>query len=86
MKVTSVEFRKTNGKSSIKYFANIRLDGILELRGFKVIDGRNGLFVAPPSEKALKPDADGNYQWYDTIRFNVQEDEGKEFKENFSAF
>lgn len=64
MQVTNIKIieSKMTG-SKLKAFVDITLDEQVVLKGFKVIDGINGLFCAPPSEQAK----DGKY--YDRIMF-----------------
>jgi len=62
---------KLNKKgSSLKAFANVVLDDKLLLKGVKVVQGKDGLFVAMPQQKG-KDD-----KWYESVTFLTKE--GKE--------
>ena len=60
----SAKIRKTfEGETNLRAFADVTVDGGLVLKGFKVMQNKEGeLFVAPPSEKSEKDD-----KYYDTI-------------------
>ena len=59
--VEVVRLNRLDGDGPIKAFCDIALFGSLILKGFKVVDGKNGTFVGMPSERGK----DG--QWYNTI-------------------
>lgn len=62
MEITNVKVYKiSNSKSNLKAFASINLDDELVVKNLKVVEGKNGLFTAFPSEKG----SDGNY--YDMV-------------------
>ncbi len=46
-----VEIRIADKPGNIKAFLKVETDDGLTIEGFKVMDGRNGLFVSPPSKK-----------------------------------
>jgi stage V sporulation protein G len=50
MKVTKVRMH-IEKKGTLRAFADITLDDCFVVNGLRVIDGRNGLFVAMPSRK-----------------------------------
>ena len=52
-------------------FATLVIDDVLEVQGFKIINGAKGLFVSPPQHKGKGTDEDGNTieKWYDDVRF-----------------
>ncbi len=54
--------RLYEGTSNLKAFFDIETEEGFLMKGFKIVDGSNGLFVSAPSEKAK----DGKY--YDRIR------------------
>lgn len=61
MEITEVAIYPIKGNSDkLKAFAAITIDSEFVIKGLKVINGNNGLFVAMPNEKG----ADGQY--YDT--------------------
>lgn len=51
MKITEVRIKKTFGDTSIKAFASITIDDAIVVHDLKIIEGKNGLFVAMPSKK-----------------------------------
>ena len=56
-----VDIRKVIGNGKLKAFAALKVGGALIIKGFKIFDGSNGLFVSMPS----RPDKDG--KWVDTL-------------------
>lgn len=59
MEVTKVNFKKVE-KGNLKGFADVEFDNCFVVRGFKILEGSKGVFVANPSEKG------GDGQYYDT--------------------
>jgi len=59
MKVTNVRIFKTNGEGKIKAYVSIEFDNELTISDFKIMDGKNGEFLANPSVKLNKPDKNG---------------------------
>ena len=57
-----MNMRIYNGDSNLKAFFDIETDEGFLMKGFKIVDGSNGLFVSAPSEKAKG----GKY--YDRVR------------------
>ena len=66
-------------------FASLVLDEVLEVQGFRIIEGSKGLFVSPPQHKGKGKDDEGNEvdTWYDDVRFLGENSEeiGKEIKQ-----
>jgi len=58
-KVTKMH-KTENG--SLKAFVEVTFNDCLSIKGFKVMEGRNGLFVSMPSERG-KDD-----RWYESVR------------------
>ena len=54
---------------SLKALVTVQFDEF-EIRGFKVIDSKNGLWVGMPSRESLK---DGKREFFDIVRFTDQE-------------
>lgn len=52
---------KLNGDGKLKGFADIAITGLLLIKGLRIIDGKNGLFVGMPGEQGK----DGH--WYQTV-------------------
>ncbi len=57
MKITEVRISLCD-EDRLKAFANVTFDSEFVVRGLKVIEGRNGLFVSMPSRRR----SDGTYQ------------------------
>lgn len=55
-----VRLYRLDGESKIKAFADVSIGDFI-IKGLKVLDGKNGLFLSMPREKAK----DG--KWYDTV-------------------
>ena len=61
MQVEIVDIRKSALDGNLKAFADVRFDAQLIIKGFSVMNGKNGLFVSLP-KKAGK---DG--RWFDFL-------------------
>jgi len=62
--------RRLDGESNLKAFADIAFSGMFVVRGIKVVEGKNGLFISMPQQKGK----DG--KWY-----NAAYPATKEFRE-----
>jgi len=51
----------------LKAFVDIVVNDALLIKGVRIMDGRNGLFVSMPREQAK------DQKWYDTVRCLTQE-------------
>lgn len=51
MKVTNVNLKKVENQGNLKAYATIILDDSLVIHNLKVIEGKENLFVAFPSQK-----------------------------------
>ena len=51
MKITDVKVRKLTQDEKMKCIVSITFDDLFVVHDIKVIDGRNGLFIAMPSRK-----------------------------------
>ncbi|MCD6471650.1 SpoVG family protein [Candidatus Aerophobetes bacterium] len=51
MKISEVIIRKVEGKDKFKAWATITFDNSFRIHGLKIIQGKNGPFVAMPSRK-----------------------------------
>ena len=61
MDVEVVDIRKITGDGSLKAFADVRFGESLVIKGFTVVNGKNGIFVSMP-RRASK---DG--RWFDIL-------------------
>ena len=57
MKITSINVHKKNDESRMKGIASVILDDCFVIRDIRIIEGKEGLFIAMPSRK----NADGEY-------------------------
>jgi len=65
-----VKVRKINSASNLKAFVTLVVDNIVEIDGFKVINGKNGLFVSMPSHKGtVMEDGVKVEKYFDDVRF-----------------
>lgn len=58
--VEVLKMYRFDGDSSLKAFADVAFAGAFIVKGLRVVEGKEGLFVAMPSKKAK------NGKWYDT--------------------
>jgi DNA-binding cell septation regulator SpoVG len=66
----SFKIRKINTPSKLKAFVSITIDDVMEVDGFKIIDGSNGLFVSAPSHKGtVMEDGIKVEKYFDDVKF-----------------
>ena len=58
MKITSVNVHKKNDETRMKGIASVLLDDCFVIRDIRIIEGKDGLFIAMPSRKT----ATGGYR------------------------
>ena len=51
MKITSVNVHKKNDDSRMKGIASVLIDDCFAIRDIRIIEGKDGLFIAMPSRK-----------------------------------
>lgn len=79
----SVKVRRINS-AKLKAFATVSIEGLMELEGFKIIDGSKGLFVSVPSHKGtVQEEGVSVEKYFDDVRFPGEE--GKAFGEELKA-
>ena len=72
-----VDVRRINS-AKLKGVATVTIEGLMQIDGFKIIEGSNGLFVSVPSHKGtIVEDGVKVEKYFDDVRFPT--DEGKEF-------
>lgn len=54
MEVIVSKMYKLEGEGKIKAFVDLTFGGVLQVKGFKIVDGVNGLFLSYPSTKSKK--------------------------------
>jgi hypothetical protein len=65
-----------NSSNALVGFAKLIINDVIEIDGFKIFNGRNGIFVAAPSTQSSKPDINGKPQYFDSTRFLEDTPEG----------
>lgn len=66
----SFNVRRLNSNSNLKAFVTLIIDDVLTIDGFKIVDGRNGLFVSAPSHKGtVMEDGVQKEKYFDDVRF-----------------
>ena len=58
MLITDVRIRKVDGQNRLRGVASITIDGAFAVHELRIIEGKNGLFVAMPSRQS----ADGTFR------------------------
>ena len=81
----SISVRPLNNRNSkLKAFVTVTIDDIMDIEGFKIIDGSNGLFVSVPSHKGtVMEDGVSVDKYFDDVRFKG--DDGSSFAEELKA-
>lgn len=68
-----VNVRKINS-AKLKGVASIIIEGIMEIDGFKIIEGSNGLFVSVPSHKGVvMEDGQKVEKYFDDVKFKGED-------------
>jgi DNA-binding cell septation regulator SpoVG len=63
-------------KGVMKAYATLIINDLVEINGFRVIEGSKGTFVAPPHTKWAKTGEDGKDQYFDDVRFSDRDEKG----------
>jgi stage V sporulation protein G len=71
--VEVLRLHRLSGESNLKAFADVSFAGVFIVKGIKVVEGKNGLFVSMPSEKGK----DG--KWY-----NIAHPLTREFRDSLN--
>ena len=61
MKIEVVRIHRLDNGGSLKAFADLQFDDAFVVKGFKVVEGKEGLFVGMPSE------LNKNGKWFSTF-------------------
>ncbi|MDR2793126.1 MAG: septation regulator SpoVG [Treponema sp.] len=51
MKITDIRIRKVSGEGKLKAYVTVTFDDCFVVHNVKIIEGKNGVFVAMPSRK-----------------------------------
>jgi stage V sporulation protein G len=54
MKITDIMVKKVRGEGRLKAYVSVTFNDCFAVHNMKVIDGKNGIFVAMPSRKTNK--------------------------------
>jgi DNA-binding cell septation regulator SpoVG len=65
-----------NPQGPLRAYATVIIDGLVEINGFRVVEGTKGLFVAAPQTKGTKQTEDGKDQYFDDVRFSDADEKG----------
>lgn len=66
----SFNIRKLNSGSALKAFVTLIIDDVMSIDGFKIVNGRNGLFVSVPSHKGTVTEEGQQVEkYFDDVRF-----------------
>ena len=57
MKIVRINPYQQNGNGKLRAYFDIQMDDGIIIKGFRIINGQNGLFISPPTEKGK----DGKY-------------------------
>lgn len=71
--VKPVETPNTTASYPFVATASLIIEDLLEIRGFKIIDGQRGLFVSPP---ARQYDRDGQRAFYNLVFWHEDREDG----------
>ncbi|MBP5323974.1 MAG: septation regulator SpoVG [Pseudobutyrivibrio sp.] len=52
MEITSIIIKRINKEGNLKALATITIDNAIAIHNIKIIEGKNGLFIAMPSRKS----------------------------------
>jgi len=75
VKISEVKIRKVEGKDKFKAWATITFDNSFRVHGLKVIEGKNGAFVAMPSRKLSNGEfIDTAYPLDEELRETIQKE------------
>ncbi len=72
-KVARIHKIATAGR--MKAFVDLNINDVIVLKGIRIVEGKNGLFVSMPQEKGK------DNKWYDTIRC-ISQDVRSQISEN----
>lgn len=76
-------FKIQNPKSKLVGFASLLIEDVIQVDGFKIFDGSNGIFVKVPSHEGKNKD--GERAWYDDVKFIADDGKPVDFKDKEST-
>lgn len=82
MNYTAEIYKIRNPSNSLRAYGSLVIEvndtTKMKIKGFKIFEGRNGLFAKPPQSKGRNKE--GEETWFDDIQF-IDTSESNEFKE-----
>jgi DNA-binding cell septation regulator SpoVG len=76
-------FRIQNPKSKLVGFASLLIEDVIQVDGFKIFNGSNGIFVKVPSHEGKNKE--GERAWYDDVKFIAEDGKPVDFKDKEST-
>ena len=74
-------YKTPNGSAgATKAYVDVNVNDVLVVKGFRVVDGKNGLFVSLPQEQGK------DKRWYETIRCLSEEIRGEMNEKILTAY
>lgn len=73
-KYTVEVFPFKDPKGPKKAFASVLVDGVMEIRGFSIVDTGKGAFVGVPQRKGVDKQNPGKEKWFDDVVFHEDVD------------
>jgi stage V sporulation protein G len=67
MNIQVVRIFKLNEGGALKAFVDLNIDDLLLIKGLRVVQGQQGLFVSMPQEQGK------DHRWYETVRCMTEE-------------
>ncbi len=55
MQITELRIRKVEGEGKLRAYVTVTFDNCFVVHNVKIIEGKNGLFIAMPSRKTVSP-------------------------------
>jgi len=84
VEISEVKIRKVEGKNRFRAWATITFDDSFRVHGLKIIEGKNGLFVAMPSRKLSNGEfIDTAYPLNEELRKIIQEKVLEEYNRGY---
>ena len=93
MKVVHTDVTKVDFGNKMRAWVNFTFaltddgDGCITMRGFRLFEGQNGLFLNMPSEKAEvknKETGETETKWFDRVWFDPKKDDSKALLEKMT--
>jgi len=84
--ISEVKIRRVEGKDRFKAWATVTFDDSFRVHGLKIIEGRNGAFVAMPSRRLPNGEfIDTAYPLNQELRETIQEKTLEEYNQKTNS-